>query len=316
MLADTQQAGEQEAVSEFWQGKTPCWEMCHCSEVIRSECPATKYRHLPCWEIEGTYCKLTDDGTSGKDTSICQQCRVYKRWGQNRPIEIRLSGKGIDSFRRFLREQAEEALSCESITPGASNEAFENILRKRHEMYITKLDEIIDKRVGDGGSLIKVLNDIQDEYEWLPPEALEHVSERLEIPSSKVYRTAILGKGLSVMPRDYRRTAETICTVDLLKHYLDFLRHDLCGKCVPCREGMHQMYYIVEDISRGQGDESSLQLLKDVAGWVVEMAACNQGVIAANIVLAALEDCQEQFSEHTQGHQCSTGVCAMAGAEG
>jgi len=98
---------EREVTPDFWQGKTACWEMCHCPEVIKSECPASKYRYLPCWEIEGTYCKLTADGIGGKDTSICQTCRVYKRWGGNKPIELKLFGKGIDSFRRYLEEKSE-----------------------------------------------------------------------------------------------------------------------------------------------------------------------------------------------------------------
>lgn len=102
---------EREGTSDFWQGKTACWEMCHCPEVIKSECPAPKYRSVPCWEIEGTYLKLTADGTSGKDTSICQTCRVYKRWGGNKPIELKLFGKGIDSFRRYLEERAKAVRS-------------------------------------------------------------------------------------------------------------------------------------------------------------------------------------------------------------
>ena len=96
---------KREGTPDFWQGKTACWEMCQCPEVIKNECPASKYRFLPCWEIEGTYCKLTADRTSGTDTSICQTCQVYKRWGRNEPIELRLFGKGIDSFYRYLEEK-------------------------------------------------------------------------------------------------------------------------------------------------------------------------------------------------------------------
>ena len=80
----------------FWEGKTPCWEMFRCPEEVRNECPAFKYRSLPCWEVEGTYCKLFDYGAKGDGTDICQYCRVYKRWGQGEPIEIKLRGRGIN----------------------------------------------------------------------------------------------------------------------------------------------------------------------------------------------------------------------------
>ena len=104
-----------ETVSEqgqnFWEGKTPCWQMCHCPAEIRETCPAYRNQFLPCWEIEGTYCKLSDDGTKGEDTSICRLCRVYRRWGGGSPIQINLSGRGIDSSRRRLEELLEKEVS-------------------------------------------------------------------------------------------------------------------------------------------------------------------------------------------------------------
>jgi len=81
----------------FWEEKTPCWEMFRCPEEMRNECPAFKYRSLPCWQIEGTYCKLYDYGAKGDGTDICQVCRVYKRWGHGEPIQIKLLGKGFNA---------------------------------------------------------------------------------------------------------------------------------------------------------------------------------------------------------------------------
>jgi hypothetical protein len=84
--------------ADFWAGKTPCWEMCHCPPAIRDECPASKYTSLPCWEIEGTYSKLQMKGNvaTGTDTSICEVCRVHKMYGNDKPIELKLRGRGID----------------------------------------------------------------------------------------------------------------------------------------------------------------------------------------------------------------------------
>ncbi len=81
----------------FWEGKTPCWEMFRCPEAVKNECPAFRYRTRPCWQIEGTYSKLHDYGTRGDGTEICENCRVYKRWGQGEPVEIKLHGKGFDT---------------------------------------------------------------------------------------------------------------------------------------------------------------------------------------------------------------------------
>ena len=86
-----------EETEGFWKGKTPCWEMLRCPETIRNECPAFKHQGLPCWQIEGTYSKLHGGAQKGCNTDICRVCRVYKRWGQNEPIEIKLFGKGFNA---------------------------------------------------------------------------------------------------------------------------------------------------------------------------------------------------------------------------
>jgi hypothetical protein len=85
-----------EPAQGFWEGKTPCWETFRCPEAVRDECPAFHYRSLPCWQIEGTYSKLCDYGTKGECTKICENCRVYKRYGNAEPIEIKLQGKGFN----------------------------------------------------------------------------------------------------------------------------------------------------------------------------------------------------------------------------
>ena len=93
---------QETATLSFWADKTPCYQLCNCPDTIRRECPAERYQFLPCWEIEGTYCKLDDHGVTGRDTTICEICRVYKKYGNSEPIEIKLIGKGIDARLREL----------------------------------------------------------------------------------------------------------------------------------------------------------------------------------------------------------------------
>ena len=105
-----------EELKSFWEGKTACWQMCHCPPMIREDCPATRFTHLPCWEIEGTYCKLKLVGQQlvGTDTSICEVCRVYRRWSEGQPIELKLTGQGIDRGARYVEVPAEtEAAKAE-----------------------------------------------------------------------------------------------------------------------------------------------------------------------------------------------------------
>ena len=94
--------GQTDDKYNFWSGKSPCWELCNCPDVIKNECPVTQFQFLPCWEVEGTYCKLDDMGSSGKDTTMCQTCRVYKKYGNGEPVRLKLFGKGIDTHLKEM----------------------------------------------------------------------------------------------------------------------------------------------------------------------------------------------------------------------
>ena len=50
-------------------------------------------------------------------------------------------------------------------------------------------------------ALIPILQDIQSEYNWLPPEAITKVSKKLNIPLIDVYGVATFFKQFSLKPR-------------------------------------------------------------------------------------------------------------------
>jgi len=64
-----------------------------------------------------------------------------------------------------------------------------------------KIDQIIDKYQGDSSALIQVLLEIQSENHWLPKEALEKVSEKLEVPLNQIQHVATFYKAFSLVPR-------------------------------------------------------------------------------------------------------------------
>lgn len=63
------------------------------------------------------------------------------------------------------------------------------------------VDQIIDKHGGEASSLIQVLLDIQSENHWLPKEALQRVSERLEVPLARIQHIATFYKAFSLVPK-------------------------------------------------------------------------------------------------------------------
>jgi NADH-quinone oxidoreductase subunit E len=67
-------------------------------------------------------------------------------------------------------------------------------------MDIKRVEQIIDGYQGKDSALIQILLDIQNENHWLPKEALEKVSQRLNVPLSKVMNTATFHKTFSLIP--------------------------------------------------------------------------------------------------------------------
>ena len=68
-------------------------------------------------------------------------------------------------------------------------------------MDIEKIDRIIDKHQGEASSLIQILLEIQSENHWLPKEAIERVSEKLEVPLVRIQHIATFYKAFSLVPR-------------------------------------------------------------------------------------------------------------------
>jgi NADH-quinone oxidoreductase subunit E len=64
-----------------------------------------------------------------------------------------------------------------------------------------KIEQIINDHSGEASSLIEILLDIQNEFHWLPWEALEMVSEKLQIPLSRIQHTATFYRAFSLVPK-------------------------------------------------------------------------------------------------------------------
>jgi NADH-quinone oxidoreductase subunit E len=65
----------------------------------------------------------------------------------------------------------------------------------------TDIEAIIDRFRADKGQLVSILQDIQDEYYYLPKDALEKVSQILDVPLSQVYSIATFFRAFSLTPR-------------------------------------------------------------------------------------------------------------------
>jgi NADH-quinone oxidoreductase subunit E len=64
-----------------------------------------------------------------------------------------------------------------------------------------KIEEIIEKHQGKADSLIQILLELQSENRWLPKETLAKVSEKLEVPLSRIQHVATFYKAFSLVPK-------------------------------------------------------------------------------------------------------------------
>ncbi len=89
--------------------------------------------------------------------------------------------------------------------------------------------------------------------------------------------------------------AEGTCMVNLLKRISRFYFAESCGQCTPCREGTGWLYRILDRITNGNGKESDLELLVDVANRIEGNTICAFGDASAWPVQSFIEHYYEEF---------------------
>jgi NADH-quinone oxidoreductase subunit E len=68
-------------------------------------------------------------------------------------------------------------------------------------MNLEKVSEILTKYQADKSSLIAILQDIQEEYSYLPKDVLIKVSKELNVPLSRVLSLATFFRAFSLKPK-------------------------------------------------------------------------------------------------------------------
>ncbi|HUU26615.1 MAG TPA: NuoF family protein, partial [archaeon] len=107
---------------------------------------------------------------------------------------------------------------------------------------------------------------------------------------------------------------ENTCMVDLARYFMGFLMDESCGKCIPCREGITQIYQILDKICKGLGEPEDLELLKDLVEVLENAALCQLGLSAPNPILTTMKYFKEEYDAHIYEHVCPAGVCKALSA--
>ncbi len=102
---------------------------------------------------------------------------------------------------------------------------------------------------------------------------------------------------------------EDDCMVDVARYFLTFLTEESCGKCIPCREGIRQMLYILNRICDGEGQEGDIELLEELSEVVQDASLCALGTTAPNPVLSTIRYFKDEYEAHIRERRCPAGVC-------
>ena len=125
-------------------------------------------------------------------------------------------------------------------------------------------------------------------------------------------------KGIGMGAGGFIIIDENTCMVDLVRYYMEFIRNESCGKCIPCREGTGRMLEILESVIRKPANEDSgttlerfkgVMQLETISTVMKDASLCGLGQTAPNPFISALKNFRDEFEEHIFDRKCRSNVC-------
>ena len=97
--------------------------------------------------------------------------------------------------------------------------------------------------------------------------------------------------------------------VKTLEFYSEFAQDEMCGECLSCMIGTEQVILLFNRLTRGEGQERDLDLLKRLSTEVQATARCRRGIRAAGVLADSLQK-SDEYEEHAREKHCPAGSCS------
>lgn len=91
---------------------------------------------------------------------------------------------------------------------------------------------------------------------------------------------------------------ETVDIAWVASKAIKFFKHESCGKCTPCREGTYWLDKVLDRIMSGEGRESDIDLVTNIAKNMQGVTLCALADFAANPVIWTIKNFPEDFKAH------------------
>ena len=133
---------------------------------------------------------------------------------------------------------------------------------------------------------------------WLPGGSSVPMltAEHLDVPMTYEDMAAagtMMGTGTPMIFDD------TVSVVKAVTRWLEFYKHESCGKCTPCREGTYWITGTLEKFQDGHGTAAEVDTLVQLCGQIMGRSFCALGDAAATPYPAALKYFRAEFEAAT-----------------
>jgi NADH-quinone oxidoreductase subunit F len=88
---------------------------------------------------------------------------------------------------------------------------------------------------------------------------------------------------------------ETTSVVKAVSRWLQFYKHESCGKCTPCREGTYWISGLLKRLEKGEGQETDLEKIDELCQQIMGRSFCALGDAAATPFPGAMKYFRTEF---------------------
>ncbi|HEX5997038.1 MAG TPA: NADH-quinone oxidoreductase subunit NuoF [Jiangellales bacterium] len=97
---------------------------------------------------------------------------------------------------------------------------------------------------------------------------------------------------------------DTTCVVRAVLRWVEFYKHESCGKCTPCREGFWWLVQILQRLESGDGTEADLEKLLDLSDNIAGRSFCALADGGVAPITSSLQYFRDEYLAHFEQRGC------------
>jgi len=95
---------------------------------------------------------------------------------------------------------------------------------------------------------------------------------------------------------------DSIDVLDIVRNTLEFFRHESCGKCTPCREGIEHLVILLDKFIEGVATKKDLELLETLIETIKQTSICGLGQAAPTSLRTTLKYFRKEYTSKIKKH--------------